>query len=205
MTIDATAIPACEAAYNQAAATCTTAQILTACRTIFVGLQGENQPCGTVLACKSTGEPEICQSLGSNSTLGVCQKMAHGKAGDRCVSTCWSTEDCSADITTTSEFSVIWCFETDGLFCSGLTNPPYTCVPLTATGGSCIFDTPACGSPNYCDSSSTCRPKATLGQPCTSSRECVDPLGCGSNKTCAPWAAPFAEPVFACKGYPYGL
>ena len=204
MTIDATAIPACEAAYNQAATTCTTAQILAACRRIFVGLQGENESCGSAWACKSTDEPVVCQFVDSSWTLGSCQKLVHGKAGDHCTSTCEITENCSAwDVG-----SINWCFEADGLFCSGLANPPYTCVPLTAIGGSCIVDSPSCGSLNYCDSSATCRPKATLGQPCTSSRECVDPLGCGSDKTCASWANagdPFAEPVFACKGYPYGL
>jgi hypothetical protein len=204
MTIDATAIPACEAAYNQAATTCTTAQILTACWAIFVGLQGENEPCSNVHSCKSTGELMTCQFVSSSSTFGSCQKIVHGKAGDRCNFTCESSENCLHDVTvtSTSEASVTFCFEADGLFCAG---PPYTCVPLTAMGGSCIFDSLTCGSLNYCDSSSTCRPKATLGQPCTSSRECVDPLGCGSDKTCAPWAAPFAEPVFACQGYPYWL
>jgi hypothetical protein len=204
MTIDATAVPACEAAYNQAATTCTTAQILTACQKMFVGLRGENQPCSTVLSCKSTGEPQICLLVGSTSNPGSCRNIMHGKAGDPCGSTCWSSDDCSYDVvgTSASEARTTYCFEADGLFCSGL---PPTCVPLTAIGGSCIIDSPSCGSLNYCDSSSTCRPAAPLGQPCTSRSECVGDLYCGSDKKCASWANPFAEPVFACKGYPYGL
>jgi hypothetical protein len=205
MTIDVTAIPACEAAYRQAATTCTTAQILTACRGMFVGLQGENEPCSDGLACKSTGEPQVCVFVGSSSTLGSCQRIVHGTAGGPCGSTCWSSEDCWDEVSTTStiEAAVTFCFEADGLFCPGY--PPRTCVPLTAIGESCIIDTPVCGSLNYCDSSSTCRPAATLGQPCTSSAECVRSLGCGPDKKCVSWAGPFAEPVFACRGYPYGL
>jgi hypothetical protein len=204
MIIDASAIPACEAAYKRAATSCTTAEIMTECRKVFVGLQGEDQPCSTVLSCKSTGDPQICLSVGTTWTPGSCKTIVHGKAGDRCGSTCWSSEDCSGDVSTTysSEADVIYCFEADGLFCSG---SPSTCVPLTATGGSCIIDSPSCGSLNYCDSSSTCKPAATRGQPCTSRSQCVGDLYCTSDKTCALWSNPFAEPVFACQGYPYRL
>lgn len=208
MTINAAAIPACEAAYNQAAVTCTTEQIEAACWGLFVGLQDEDQPCGTALACKSMGEPVICKFVGNYNpnTLGVCHKIVHGKAGDPCLSSCWIGNDCSSDVMNAlqSEENFTLCFEAEGLYCSRMADVPSTCIPLATAGESCAADPGLCGTLNNCDPSFTCTPPATLGQSCASTA-CLYSLTCGSDNTCTTWTNPFVESHFTCESYPSGL
>jgi len=211
-TTNPAAVGACEAAYAQAAITCTTKQVLAACTGLFVGLQDENQPCGKggnpsvpgAPACKQTGGPEIClwtaQDTSDPSVAGVCKKMARGKLGDPCVSTCAAGEDCSSDeLTDPSDTNVTWCFEADGLYCSYQTTTP-SCSSIVAVGSSCAADSEACGGASSCDVDSICRAKSGLGQRC-STNPCLRPYTCGTSNTCEEADAPFADPDIACQGY----
>jgi hypothetical protein len=215
--LDGAALAACEAAYKQAATTCTADQVIAVCPKIFVGLQGEGQSCGQggdpgvfgAPACKSSGEPEVCQYTGDSTDpkmTGTCHAMVHGKVGDHCIGSCPSGQDCSTnEYTTPSDLSVTECFESDGLYCSSLDPTPYTCRPLVGLGKSCAADSQACGTLNYCDpATSTCRAAATAGQSCATTN-CLSSLTCGSDNKCAPWSSPFADPDFTCKSYPPGL
>ena len=215
--LDSAALAACEAAYKQAATTCTADQVIALCPKIFVGVQGEGQPCGQggnpgvmgVPACKSTGGPEICQYTGDSTDptmTGTCHAMVHGKVGDHCIGSCPSGQDCSTnEYTLPSDVSVTECFESDGLYCSSLAATPYTCVPLVGLGKSCAADSQACGTLNYCDpGTTTCHAAATVGQSCATT-SCLPSLTCGADNKCAPWSSPFADTDFTCKSYPPGL
>ena len=212
-TINTVALAACEAAYKEAATTCTTKDVVTACQGILVGVQDENQPCGKggnpsvtgVPACKKSGGPEICQWTASDLTdptvAGICKKMVHGKQGDPCVFSCGAGDDCSNDeIANPTDTNVTWCFDDDGLYCSTLISPA-TCAPIVALGASCQSDPDSCGSANFCDrQTAICKADSTLGQSCSQS-PCVSPLVCGSDLNCAQAAIPFANQYGSCQGY----
>jgi hypothetical protein len=211
-TTNPAAVAACEAAYKQAASTCTTKEVLAACTGIFVGLETEGQPCGKggtpdvpgALACKQTGGPEVCLWTAPNtsdpSVAGMCKKMVHGRLGDVCVSTCVAGDDCSVDeLTSPTDTSVTWCFEADGLYCSYQTNTP-SCASVVAVGKDCSADSEACGSATYCDINSVCTAKSVLGESC-SSTPCVRPYVCGTSNKCETASTPFADPDIACQGF----
>ena len=201
--INSAAIPDCEAAYKQAGTTCDLGQVGDACRALFVGLQGEGQPCGTVYACASADvQPTICLTLWS-ATSGTCRKLEHGKTGDHCDGTCAIGEDCLYNAV--GDDNVTWCFEADGLYCSPVTKPQPTCAPLVAVGGDCADEPWSCGAHGYCDSSSLCRRAASLGQQCDSTTEPCDlELSCGPGGTCVVAPQPFAD-YLSCRAVPRWL
>ena len=202
---------ACEAAYAQVGATCDARPMLAACRGLFVGLQGENQPCDRGEACAepSSGEPTVCLGVGKPPQRS-CHTLERGQAGDICDCTCPLDENCSLslvwDVDPGHEPSITCCFQADGLYCSQVLGKPHTCAPLAAVGESCTTDPDACGwTYAYCDPTDICQPNATFGQPCGEKILCDWELECGPEGTCtAPRPTPFAD-YLTCTGQPPNL
>jgi len=193
--INPTAVTACQAAYDEAASSCSAKTVRTACTDILVGKQGENAPCGKGgnpgvsggLGCNRTDGPTVCLWTGDSSdpgVTGICHKVPHGEKGDPCAFTCETGTDCSFEqLGGPSDTLITLCFESDGLFCSSETGS-LSCQPLVAPGGSCGANPDVCGSTSYCDSvTNTCKAASTAGQSCLYS-SCLRQLSCGADKKC---------------------
>ena len=197
--LDATAFPACVAAYQAAATSCLLGDILTACKNIYVGTKDENEACTTVVDCRhDQGVAVTCLTVQVGDVTpdsGVCRRIPHGKRGDACVSDCAIGDSCLTDtLTGPGNTNLTFCFEQDGLFCSFDT---VTCVPLVASGGACQSDHD-CAAANYCDT--TCQKRAPLGQTCAFTSGCEKDLVCSDDtRKCA--QQPLASD-YVCMGYP---
>ena len=194
--IDTTAVAACQAAYDEAADSCSAKAVRSACTNILVGKQSESALCGrggnpTIfggMACDHTAGATACLWTGDTNdpaVTGICLKIPHGKKGDPCLYTCESGVECSFEqMGGPSDTLITLCFEDEGLFCSGETDPA-SCQPSVAQGGSCDSRPDACKSTDYCDSvSKTCKAASTAGQSCLYS-SCLRQLSCGADKKCA--------------------
>jgi hypothetical protein len=199
--IDATALAACVAAYQQDTTACTLNGILAACSGVLLGTKAPGQVCAGLEDCQRDQGPATCVKIQPGSVApatGTCVKNAHGRSGDPCVSSCPKGNDCSTDtISGTPDPVTTLCFEADGLYCSYAADPS-VCAPIVAADNACDFSFAMCGSLASCNAdSSTCRPVIPLGQACQFSSDCASGLLC-SNSKCV--EQPFSDES-TCSGF----
>jgi hypothetical protein len=194
--VDATALAACLAAYQQAATGCLANPVIEACHGVFVGTKQVGENCSeSGYDCDSQQGPTTCLITEQNGTTGTCRAVPRGKAGDGCISTCRIGDSCSSvtyGAAGTDDFTL--CFEVDGLYCDILADDA-TCRPLVVQGMPCNFSE-ACGSAGTC--SGTCLAAAGPGQPCGA--------GCRHELTCIDdrCQSPTFAGVNSCDGYSLG-
>jgi hypothetical protein len=168
-TLDNAGLPACLAAYEQAATKCEANPVLSACQGLIHGTRKEHEKCVDVGDCaRAPGEVVACVISDADTNEGLCAKVPHGKLGEACLSTCRLGENCSFTSFGSTDSSVT-CFEQDGFFCS---SDDGRCAAITALGAPCSYDD--CGSANYCDT--TCKKRSGLGEACGQS--CLSSLQC---------------------------
>lgn len=198
ITLDPEALARCKAAYGSGPDQCNLNAVLAACQGVFVGQQGEGEPCIGVYDCDRSAGAVACfiTDTSGEQPLGTCQAVPHGQLNDTCFSTCEIDQDCSSSaqgFQTPEELTL--CFEEEGLYCDR-TESEAKCRPLEPLGQPCeavAFE--ACGSQAVCDV--TCQARSDRGESCGSclrqfqcvEGECKDPL----------WAT-----ESTCSGYPPG-
>lgn len=169
VTLDSAALARCSAAYQQAASECNEGTLVAACKGVFQGTRDVGEACLTASECRRDRGPMLCSffvddaaraKAGPGARVGSCQKVAHGKSGEACVSSCTTGDDCSSEGYMASASNT--CFEADGLFCDNSSDVP-RCKAIAPIGGACSADD-ACGSTGICET--TCQPIGVLHGPC---------------------------------------
>jgi hypothetical protein len=190
VTLNPTALSACRAAYEQAAASCEENPVLSACRGVVVGTVPAGGKCRNGAECAKNPGPNTC--LVVEGQEGVCEPAAHGKAREACSFTCRKGEDCTTTTYGTPTSPTAICFEDEGYFCDR--SESAQCEPLVALGAPCTQDD-ECGSLAFC--STTCKQRGTEGEACA---PCVSSLTCVADKCVSP---PFAS-LNTCEGRSLG-
>lgn len=170
----------------------------------------EREPCNRIYAgTVATGAPcqrdaECAPVAGSDTyCLQVCKAARRAAAGEACVRTCRSEDDCGllpgeppADLMSRTTWGE--CFTEDGLACVGGTcvRAPgagaaclanaicdrgfdctnQTCVALPAIGAACIGD---CAPGAYCSLAGVCAAQAAIGAACDDDEACSADASCG--------------------------
>ena len=187
--VDATRRAACEAALEAVKTSCVLVGILEKCSVIWGGTQQEGEPCDDVSQCDSSAGPVFCVrnlEVVTQSDPGVCRAPPRGEIDDPCSQSCVAGSSCLTNYSGYGADPVLTlCHEEDGLVCHWESDSG-SCVPIVETGAECNWG-PDCRSSDYCDS--TCKPRADIGDACTSAQHCKTDLLC-INGLCAP--APFA-------------
>jgi len=191
ITVDATALAACRAAYEAAATSCEENAVLKACRGVTLGTVAEGAPCTNGTECAAKPGPSTCLITAPNGTVGVCSSVVHAASGQSCSFTCRAGDDCRSTTYDTTGAKLALCFEDEGLYCDATEQH---CKALTPIGGACTGND-QCGINAFC--STTCQKRGTLGQACL---PCLDSLMCVDNKCVSPPFASFAT----CEGRSLG-
>ncbi|HYP88218.1 MAG TPA: hypothetical protein VEQ59_08690, partial [Polyangiaceae bacterium] len=191
LTIDATALAACNAAYEAAATSCEENAVLSACRGVTKGTVAEGAPCANGTECASSPGPSTCLITTNGSEVGVCKTVPHATAGQTCLFTCRAGEDCRSTTYGSATDTIALCFEDEGLYCDVESQ---RCKALLALGAACTGND-QCGIAAFC--STTCQKRGTVGEPC---RPCLDSLMCVDDKCVSP---PFAS-FSTCEGRSLG-
>lgn len=193
ITLDEAALARCEAAYAEGPDQCNLNAVVAACRGVYVGHRGVDEPCVGMYDCDRSDGAMACVMLQSGDT-GVCKRIPHAALGAACSFSCELGEDCS-NTTIGSAEALPLCFEEDGVFCDWTTDDP-VCRAIVALGDACEgYD--SCGSRAYCDT--VCKSKSTLGELCGAG--CLRQFQCGDDGRCQDptWAG-----ESACMGYAPG-
>jgi hypothetical protein len=177
--LDAALLPACLAAYQQAARTCQIADIYTACQNLFVGTRGQNEPCSSQFECRGDQGPMTClfaEAQDGTTPVGTCQKVGRAAVGETCGFTCLVGGVCSS--TTYGPPVSPLCHEEEALYCSSMSQPS-SCAVIVALGAACtsLNDDP-CGPRAYCDG--TCQKRRGVGEACDNDTNCTLDLSCVS-------------------------
>lgn len=182
VSIDATDLAKCLAAYQAAATSCEENSVLDACAGIVKGKVAEGGACTLGVECAGSG-PKVCLVTGGQNTPGVCKSVPGGKAGDACSLTCRPNEVCTFTVYGVSGSPVTPCLDSDGLFCDYQALPS-KCQPIHALGSACQQDD-ECGFSAYCDyvDTHTCKKRAQLNEPCGT---CLASLTCKDGKCQSP-------------------
>jgi len=192
--VDATALAACVAAYQQAASDCQQIPVVGACKKVFIGTRKPGESCtDSGYDCSIEQGHSTCLITDQGGHTGVCKSTSHGHAGDACLFSCTDGDSCGGVTSGSADTVLPLCFESDGLFCD-YGNNGSTCKSIKKTGDPCA-SSDECGSNGYCDT--TCKRANTEGDSCGS---CRHDLTC-TNGTCQ---GPTFEQANACDGYSLG-
>jgi hypothetical protein len=196
ITLDATALAVCVAAYEAAATSCEMNPVLEACEGVVRGKLADGATCSLGSECGATPGPNTCLITEQNADMGVCKKVPHAQVNEECVFTCYKGEDCSTTTYGAADSLLALCFEDENLYCDHESEPA-KCQPLRPTGADCDDDD-QCGHESECDiDESKCRPLAKLGETCG---RCISSLSCVEGKCKSP---PFAS-FNTCEGRSLG-
>jgi hypothetical protein len=198
VTLDPAVLAKCEAAYA-GADQCDLNAVVAACQGLFLGTSAVNGPCTQGYDCDRSQGEMTCLIAGdcNNDPMGVCTPVPHAQAGETCLTTCESGEDCSSTTCGVGDTNAL-CFEDDGLYCEYFDSGSI-CKPIVPVGTTCSSaGSPECGSEAYCDV--TCKALSKLGDPC--GYGCRHELECGPDQTCID---PVWNDQYSCMGYPPGL
>ncbi|MES1182164.1 MAG: hypothetical protein ABUL60_00040 [Myxococcales bacterium] len=196
VTIDATQLAKCQAAYQAAATMCEENSVLAACAGIVRGKLAEGASCVQGTECAGDG-PKVCLVTGGQNSPGVCKAVPHGKAGDLCSVTCRPQDVCTFTVYGMSDSPLTPCLESDGVFCDYYSEPA-KCQSIYAVGTKCDRDD-QCGSAGYCDytGSGTCKKRSVLNEACGN---CLSSLTCKDGKC----QSPPVSVGSTCQGYGLG-
>jgi hypothetical protein len=180
LTLNATVLAACLAAFRQAAVACDQNPVLSACDDLLVGTRPEDAACNSGWECAPAPVPTICLAAATTDTVGVCKNFRRAKAGEECHFSCQAGEHCPSFGSGFPETDLDVCLGQDGLYCGA----GGRCEVLLALGAPCRTDE-QCGSANFCQG--TCMKRGELGDVCAA---CLPSLTC-TNNHCA--TSPFAS------------
>jgi hypothetical protein len=182
VTLDASDLAKCQAAYEAAAVSCEENGVLAACAGIVRGKTPEGGLCTTGQECAGTG-PKVCLVTGGQDAPGVCKATPGGQVGDLCNLTCRPNEVCSFTVYGMSDSPLTPCLDTDGVFCNTDLQPA-RCETVRAVGAACERDD-QCGYASYCDvgGSKTCKKRGQLNDACGT---CISSLMCKDGKCQSP-------------------
>lgn len=181
------AFAACVAAYQHAATTCNTGEVMTACSGVYVGLVAQGGVCSDARDCDQQKGPTVCFATATMVELpyhlmGVCRLAPLGALGAPCLASCRHGANCSTGFVTDDPAQITTlCREDDGLFC----NEKHVCAAVAPTGGMCYFDDD-CKATDYCAGATPdCQPRLTSGAACQFNASCPSGFSCVAG-ACAP-------------------
>lgn len=164
------------------------------------GTKKPGEACDTDSNCATSSQGKVrCASSydSKGARTSVCQLQIPGKEGD---APCGGTIDGNSTYFSGSSSSgappaqIFTCDVKDGIYCKSsfaTDAPPASCTRIAAIGAACEGSSSsyACVKGAYCDFvTSTCKAKASVGQPCSGSDTCADGAYCdtssGSSSTC---------------------
>jgi len=182
VTVDASDLAKCRAAYEAASTSCEENSVLAACAGIVHGKVAEGGACLSGQECAGSG-PKVCLVTGGQDAPGVCKATPGGKAGDLCSLTCRPNEICSFTVYGAADSALTPCLDKEGLFCNYDVQPA-KCEAVRALGAACERDD-QCGYASYCDlgGSSTCKKRGQLNDACGT---CISSLMCKDGKCQSP-------------------
>lgn len=193
--VDAAALAACVAAYQQAANGCLEIPIVAACKQVFIGTRKPGESCSdTGYECSMEQGPSTCLITAQGGHTGVCKSIPRGHAGDACAYSCRVDERCGGSTYGPADAVLTVCFESDGLYCDYGDDGNSSCKPIKKIGDPCGL-TDECGTNGYCDT--TCKRAGMEGESCGS---CRHDLTCTNGKC----QSPTIEQANACDGYSLG-